>query len=644
MGISGLTKEQRNMVAVLLLGAVLVVLNHTMLSPAIPPIKYDTGVTDEVAQWLTTVYSLVEAIVIPLAAWFMGRFKNKNLFMGGMALFGLGSLVAAVAPNFWIILVGRALQAMSTGVLMVMVMALILLSFPRESRGSAMGLVNLVICFAPAIGPTLGGMLATFMGWRMLFVVVAVASLLVVVLAYFALKDGVDFPNTPLDPVSVIFSVSGLFLLLLGFSLFGPESMHIALPSIIVGAILTGIFVWRQSKLDEPMLCLDVLKSRRYRVAFVVIGCVQAVIIGLGTLLMYYIQNVLGFSSAVSGLVTLPGAIVGAIAALVAGRMFDARGVRGVALIGGVLTVVGAFGMIFFGVETAIVFVAITYLVSYVGVEMLFTPVNTWGVNSLENSRVQHATATSNTMNQVCGALGTAFIIAVSSFGSSYAAGLGLVDVEQTATGYHFSFIVVLALSLIIMFVVLFGVRNKKSDKPVRSTQTRDMVLGRGLTVSDVMDSNPVTVHADAPLSEAVRALASSGQSGVVLTSDQGVVKGFLSNSDVLRFFGDEMQSVAGPAGFVALRQPDDEGVIERAEHLSHMKSIELATKHVVGVEPSMPFEEACAMLASKRLKELPVIEDEKLVGVMRRSTLMRLVAGIFDQGQQRSETLRNGS
>ena len=121
-------------------------------------------------QWLTSAYALVEAVVIPLAAWFMGRFSTRVLFMGGMALFGAGSLVAALAPVFAILLVGRIMQAMATGVMMVMVMSLILLTFPRESRGKAMGLVSLVIGFAPAIGPTLGGLLVDVVGCAYYFV------------------------------------------------------------------------------------------------------------------------------------------------------------------------------------------------------------------------------------------------------------------------------------------------------------------------------------------------------------------------------------------------------------------------------------------------------------------------------------------
>lgn len=194
MGSLGLKKEQQQMVITLLAGAVLVVLSQTLLSPALPSIMNHLQVNATTVQWLTSAYALTEAVVIPLAAWFMGRFSTRTLFIGGMALFGIGSLVAALAPVFSVLLIGRILQAMATGVLMAMVIALILLSFPRESRGAAMGIVGLVIGFAPAIGPTVGGFLVDVIGWRALFAVIVVLTAVVILLALKFLKNYEGFP------------------------------------------------------------------------------------------------------------------------------------------------------------------------------------------------------------------------------------------------------------------------------------------------------------------------------------------------------------------------------------------------------------------------------------------------------------------
>nr|MCR5582142.1 MFS transporter [Eggerthellaceae bacterium] len=155
----GLTRKQKMMVAVLLSGALITVLNMTLLSPALPHIMADLQVDATTVQWLTSGYALVEACVIPMNAYLVGRFSTRKLFIGGIAWFALGSLVAALAPAFPFLLLGRVMQAMATGVVMPMVFTLILLVFPREKRGSAMGVIGLIIAFAPAIGPSLSGVL-----------------------------------------------------------------------------------------------------------------------------------------------------------------------------------------------------------------------------------------------------------------------------------------------------------------------------------------------------------------------------------------------------------------------------------------------------------------------------------------------------
>lgn len=630
MGSLGITKEAKRMVAVLLAGAVLVVLNQTLLSPALPSIMQNMNVDETTVQWLTSAYALTEAVVIPLAAWFMGRFSTRQLFIGGMALFGAGSLVAAIAPVFGVLLLGRVMQAASTGVLMVMVMSLILLSFPRESRGQAMGLVSLVIAFAPAIGPSLGGLLVDVVGWRALFCLVVVCTVLVTVFAAKVLVNREGFPRTSADASSIVLSSLGLAALLYGLSSFASSSnVAVCAALILVGVLLLALFARRQFTLDEPMLRLEVFRSRRYRTAACVCATLQALLIGLSVLMPLYIQNVLGYSATVSGLITLPGAVLGAFGGLVAGRMFDRSGVRGISLIGGIALMVGGIGMAAYGVSSPVVLVVAAFAVSSVAIQLLFTPINTWGVNSLSNDLVQHATSVTNTMNQVGASLGTALIMSFSAIGVSMSTQQG--QVERIFSGYHLSYLVVLAISAIALLLIVVFVRNKKTD-PTPSVARRTDSSGLAGIVSEVMDADPLVIPADASMASAVRMLAEADASGAVIAEADGSVRGYLSNGDILRFFGDEMQTAAGASGFMVLRQMDNEGVKERAARLGGIDALEVATKKVVGISLDASCEEACCMLAEKRLKELPVLEDGRIKGVVRRRDLMRLISRLLDE------------
>lgn len=649
----GLTNEQRNMVMVLLCGAVLVVLNQTLLSPALPSIMQHLQVDATTVQWLTSAYALVEAVVIPLAAWFMGRFSTRVLFIGAMALFGAGSLVAAIAPVFAVLLVGRIMQAMATGVMMVMVMSLILLTFPRESRGKAMGLVSLVIGFAPAIGPTLGGLLVDVVGWRALFCIVVVFSVLIILFAARSLKNREGFPRTSADALSIIFSSIGLAALLYGLSSFASsDHVEVCVALMVIGLIFVGLFVRRQFKIEEPMLRLEVLYSRRYRMAFIVCALFQAILIGLSVIMPLYIQNILGYSATISGLATLPGALLGAVAGLVGGKIFDQHGVRGVALGGVAALFIGCIGLFFYAIDSSMVLVIAANMVTCGSLQILFTPINTWGVNSLNNELVQHATATTNTVNQVGASLGTALIMSFSALGTSMApAG---TDLERTFFGYHWSFAAVLALGAIALLLVVLFIRNMKSDvvpatkgqttakmqsgaKPQSEATAQEQKEGEidvYQTVGEVMDTNPVVVPFDAPMSTAAKILAAANASGAVIVDDKGTARGFISNSDILRFFGDESRVITGMSGFVVLRELDNDDVRKQIARMKDIQVSDVATKKVIGVSPDTNLGEACKLLAEKRLKLLPVVEGDKLVGVVHRSSLLRLIADVLEEDE----------
>ena len=200
----GLERKQLVMVVVLLSGTFVAVLNATLLTPALPTIMKDRGVASTTVQWLTSGYALVEAVVIPLSAYLMGRFPERRLYIVGISMFAVGSLVAALAPSFPFLLAGRMIQAACTGAVLPMVMSVVLLVFPREKRGSAMGIVGLLIGFAPAIGPSLSGVLIDTVGWRWIFGIVAIIAAVIVASAVAVLKSTTEFRRTRFDGLSVV--------------------------------------------------------------------------------------------------------------------------------------------------------------------------------------------------------------------------------------------------------------------------------------------------------------------------------------------------------------------------------------------------------------------------------------------------------
>lgn len=457
----GISKSEFRMIAILLSGAFLAVLSATLLTSALPTIMEDFAVSSTTVQWLTSGYALTEAVVIPLSAFLMGRISTRRLFIGGLSLFGCGSLVAALAPTFPVLLAGRVMQAAATGFVMPMVFSVVLLIIPREKRGSAMGIVGLIIGFAPTIGPSLSGVLVDTMGWRAIFGIVALLAIFIMVLAAKELKPYGEFHRTKFDAPSVLLSTLGLVSLLYGLSSFSSAEDRLTTATLVVaGIVLVGLYAHRQLHLDEPMLRIDILKVSQYRTVVVVIALLQAALIGMETIMPLYIQGVLNQSATISGLTLLPGAVIGAFTGLLSGRLFDKCGVRVPVLAGASIIALGLAGFVSFRADSPIVFVSIAYAVMSVGIQFTMTPVNTWGVNSLPNEAIQHAQSTSNTINQVASSFGTALLVSIAAAASN--ATNGLAGVERTFFGYHAAFCATAALAAGSIVLIVLFVRNQK--------------------------------------------------------------------------------------------------------------------------------------------------------------------------------------
>jgi MFS family permease len=233
-----ITKKNKVMIVVLISGAMLSIINQTMVSPALPSIMQETNVDAITAQWLLSGFTLVNAVVIPLSAYLQDRFTTRKLFICAFGFFGAGSLLAAWGINFGVLLAGRLLQAVCAGMLMPMVMTILLLIFPRDRRGFAMGIFNLVIMFAPAIGPVVAGILTDAIGWHVLFLLMGALAVVVIVVAALALKNFGTTSRPSLDKPSVALSCTGLMLLLYGLSALGHlENAPYAAVLIAVGVV-----------------------------------------------------------------------------------------------------------------------------------------------------------------------------------------------------------------------------------------------------------------------------------------------------------------------------------------------------------------------------------------------------------------------
>lgn len=403
------------MIAILFIGAFVAFLNNTLLNVALPTIMVEFDVKPSQVQWLTTAYMLVNGILIPASAYFIQKFTNRTLFITAMSLFTFGTFIAFIAPGFWILVLGRMIQACGSAIMMPLLMNVMLIAFPIERRGTAMGIFGLVMIMAPAIGPTLSGFIVENYSWRILFAMILPFALIPLVLAIFKLKNITPQRDVTLDKFSLVLSSFGFGGLLYGFSVAGDEgwTSWIVLLTLAVGTFTLVWFILRQLNLKEPLLEFRIYQYPMFALASAISIVLSAAMFSGMILTPLYVQTIRGFSPLESGLLMLPGALVMAIMSPVTGRLFDSFGAKWLAITGLTISALTTFALSGLTLETSYASIMFLYTMRMFGFSMITMPVMTNGLNQLAAHHYPHGTAMNNTLQQVSGAIGSAIFLTI---------------------------------------------------------------------------------------------------------------------------------------------------------------------------------------------------------------------------------------
>lgn len=402
-------------VIVLIAGSFLAILNQTLLATAIPHIMIDLDLTENTAQWLTTIFMLVNGIMIPITAFLMETFSTRRLFLTSMSTFAFGTLICAIAPGFPLLMVGRIIQAAGAGITMPLMMTVLILIFPIERRGSAMGMVGLVIAFAPAIGPALSGWLLQYFHWKSLFYIVLPLSIIDIIFAYFIMKDIIKRTFPKVDILSIVLSTIGFGGLLYSFSSAGNYgwSSNLVIITLIIGIVSLFIFILRQFSLKQPVLEFRVFKNKTFTIT-TIIGMIAFMgLIAVETILPMYMQIMIGYTALQSGMVILPGALLSGLLSPITGRIFDKIGARLLVISGLAIITITTFMYTNLTIDTSLLYLTIVFAVRMIGISMVTMPATTAGLNQLPEHLIPHGTAMNNTMRQIAASIGTAVLVTV---------------------------------------------------------------------------------------------------------------------------------------------------------------------------------------------------------------------------------------
>lgn len=444
------------MVAALILGSVIAILNTTLLLTAIPHIMKELSISESTAQWLTTGFMLVNGVMIPIMAFLIEKFTTRHLFLTAMSLVALGSLLAIVTHSFPMLLLARVIQAMGAGILMPLMQTVLMVIYPKNKRGQVMGAVGMVISFAPAVGPTISGFIVDNYSWKAIFWLILIASLLDLVFSFFTIRDVTQQANPKVDVLSMTLSTLGFGGILYGVSSAGALGWTAppVLVPLVVGLLSLLAFSRRQFSMEHAMLDLRVFKNVKFTLAVIITTIMFGSLIAMEVLLPMFMQNTLGMSALESGLMILPGAVIMGLISLISGRIFDRNGARVMAILGLAMVAGSSWFFTRLGLETSLLYITVVFAVRMAGLALITTPLSTLGLNQLDYALIPHGTAAMNTVRQVGASISTAVFVSIM---------MGASAKEGSVYGINVSFTVMLGVSLLCLVLGLF-VRDDQGE------------------------------------------------------------------------------------------------------------------------------------------------------------------------------------
>lgn len=601
--------------------------SETALNIALPQLSLSFGVDLSMTQWLVVGYMLVIGLVLPFASLLMKWFSARQITLFALVSFLAGALISGFAPSFEVCLVGRAIQGIGTGLVLPLMFAMTLEVIPPHKIGQAMGVSALIIMFAPAVGPTLAGVLIGAFSWRWIFFSFAVTLILGII---FSLKFEVnpyELTKPHIDPMSVLTSCLGFGGIVLAagmVSLYGLTS-PVVIAAFVVGLVCLVVYVKRQLSLKIPVLDLRVFNYQGYRIGAICLMLNFGITLSAMYVLPQFYQNGMLVAVAMAGMLMLPGGLVNAAVSVVAGNIFDRIGARIPALTGFACSAIASAMLLFATPETPIWYVVLCHIIMMIGVPLAMSPCQTHALQALPQRMNGDGSTLMNTLQQVLGAICTAAATCLLAAGQQayYATG-GQESSLAFTSGSHYGFALTFAMA-VIGLVLAFRIHKPEQKK---ATQKEEKPAADNILAS-LMANEVFAVNENASALEALKLFAEKNISGAPVVNDKGALTGFVSDGDIIGTLAH--QSTTFTSFYSYTIEANGQDFEEKAAALSQMTVGSIATKNVLTVNIDDDMRDVCALLAQHHLKKAPVMKNGMMVGVINRSDITRYTVGLYE-------------
>ncbi|WP_436937446.1 DHA2 family efflux MFS transporter permease subunit [Staphylococcus xylosus] len=456
-----IVKNPRMYAFVLMLSGFMGLFNDTSLNMALTDIMSDFQISASTVQWLTTGYLLTMACLVPASSYLLKWFSTKKLIITGIVLSLVGVLVGGIAPNFILLMIGRVIQAIGTGILIPIMMTVLMLIFPIQKRGAIMGIMGLVITAGPALGPTLSGFIISASNWHFIFWFSAVLYAIILAFSFKNVENVGTLTKPKIDIFSIFLSTIGFATVIFAFSSMAESQLTstvVWLP-LLIGVISLVTFSIRQFKISSPMLDLRAFKYRMFILGAIMVLLTVLLMLAVSILLPLYLRGALLFSSVIAGLILLPGNAVNVIFAPIVGSLFDRFGARYFGILGFILMLISAIiYTIIVSATTSAWLILTVFMLLFLGITMVMMPAQTNALNQLPQELYADGSAIIATIIQVGASAGTAIAITV------YTAGMNAFEKSNPNTaneiilshGIKVAFIYMIILTVVGLVLSLF--------------------------------------------------------------------------------------------------------------------------------------------------------------------------------------------
>lgn len=433
---------------------------ETAMNVTFPTLMQEFGIGTSTVQWMTTSYLLVLAAVVPTSSFLNRRFRTKHVFIAAMCFYVAGILCGFMAVSFPMLLCGRILEGIGTGIALPLMFNIITEQSPLKNMGAMMGIGTLVTAMAPAVGPSVGGWLAESFGWRAIFAALLPILVLAFVMGAISIRQSHEVSHEKFDFLGWLPLAAGFAALVFAVDLGLAQGVTspVLWGCLAAFVVLMALFVRREHTAGQPLIHLSVFRKSRFTMSVVALVCLQFVVLGLSFLIPNYAQLVMGAGETEAGSILLPGCLVGAVMAPLSGQILDKLGARRPIVTGACCALLGTALFAAFSAHL-VTGVAIAFYICFAfGQSLMVGNSLTTALTFLPVETKADGNAVVNTLQQLAGAIGTSVSSAIVN-----AAQVGATDMASaTMVGTREAYLL-LACIMVVPLASMLYVTSKRA-------------------------------------------------------------------------------------------------------------------------------------------------------------------------------------